>query len=476
MSSLLKRWLAGLILLMLIPVCAWGEGTLGDPTLGEAVSVRRTNDEIERMERPAEHTVAEKVRNIPHPEKEEASMAPVVMGASANSSSPDTLTGGKSREEMTREFVTRMYQVVLKRSPDAAGLTEWTNTLLNGTATAADIVTGMFNSNEYQNNHKSNQQIVTDCYLAMMGRSPDPAGLAAWVDALNIGMTSQAILAGFVGSQEFQALAATYGIQPGTVRLYSARDESYGRTYFVYRLYNNCLRRAPDPAGQESWCRALSNNATGSQAASGFIFSQEMESLHLTNKDFIKMLYDTILGRSPDASGLQVWTDVLNFSNTRERVFNGFLFSPEFALQCASSGINVGNPIKDIDDEEDWQINVFVLAIVNDYRSSANLPVLTTREDLWRDVSRVRAREISVYPSSYRPNKEWWLTVLTEAGLGVHSDAYEIYCNNYDNIFTFLFEERNKSLLSKVYYSTEYENMATAFIPEGSWELVLYTP
>ena len=50
-------------------------------------------------------------------------------------------------------------------------------------------------------------------------------------------------------------------------------------------LYENATGRNPDPVGQESWCRALSQNATGAQCASGFIFSQELNSYHLNNED-----------------------------------------------------------------------------------------------------------------------------------------------------------------------------------------------
>lgn len=418
MSLFAKRAMALFIaVLMMIPAFSLGEGVLGDVSLGEAVSMQRSEEEIQRIERPMVHPVAPQVEAaMPAPESPVPAPASV-MGVSASSSDPDALTGGKSQAELTADFVTRMYHVVLRRSPDSAGLKAWTNALLSGSATAADIVTGMFNSPEYQSMNKTNSQIVTDCYNAMIGRSPDAGGLAAWVKALDIGMTSQAILRGFVGSQEFQQLAASYGINPGTVNLFSARDENYERTYFVYRLYANCLGRNPDAVGQESWCRALSENATGAQCASGFIFSPELLSYHLNNEEFVYMLYETILGRSPGNPELKVWADVLNYSNTRDRVFNGFLFSPEFALQCQVSQINVGTAIPEPDSTPQWQNNIAVLQLVNQYRQSYGLPKLVTRQDLWEEVAMLRAQELISVFSHTRPDGRSCFTALEDVGL-----------------------------------------------------------
>ena len=146
----------------------------------------------------------------------------------------------------TEGFVRRMYNVVLKRDPDPKGLSEWTTQLNNHEATAADIVYGFFWSDEYKKQKKSNEQIVTDCYNAMLDRGPDPTGKADWLSRLDVGMTPLAVCDGFVGSIEFRNLCSQYGITAGRLPISFARDENYERTYFVYRLYANCLGRTPD--------------------------------------------------------------------------------------------------------------------------------------------------------------------------------------------------------------------------------------
>ncbi|MBR3515271.1 MAG: leucine-rich repeat protein [Lachnospiraceae bacterium] len=256
-----------------------------------------------------------------------------------------TLPQTPEQQRATREFVTRMYDVVLGRMPDEEGLNTWTDNLNSGRSSAVDIVYGFFYSPEYLNKGKSNGAIVTDCYNAMLGRDPDPSGYADWTKRLDIGMTPEAIFAGFVGSQEFIGLCRSYGIEPGQYQLTNARDQNYERTYFVYRLYQNCLGRTPDADGQESWCATLGRGDSGANVAYGFIFSPEYLGRNTDNEEYVAMLYQTILGRAGDAAGMQSWIDQLNNGSSREHILNGFLFSTEFAQQCETAGINVGSPI-----------------------------------------------------------------------------------------------------------------------------------
>ena len=245
----------------------------------------------------------------------------------------------------TSGFVTRMYNIVLGRNPDPTGLKNWTNKLNSKQASASDIVNGFFMSPEYLNKKISNSELVEDCYIAMLDRSSDPTGKNNWLSKLNIGMTSQAICKGFVGSSEFKNLCSQYGINPGNITLKYARDENFERTYFVYRLYANCLGRTPDMTGLENWCKSLKNGTTGTKIAQGFIFSDEYKGKHYSNSDFASMLYKTILGRTPDKSGLYSWTSQLNNGKSREFVTNGFLFSNEFKGQCSKAGITLGSKL-----------------------------------------------------------------------------------------------------------------------------------
>ncbi len=250
-----------------------------------------------------------------------------------------------SREQTTRGFVYRMYDVVLGRQPDEAGMNDWVERLNSGRASAVDIVYGFFYSPEYQNRGKSNEDIVADCYYAMLGREPDYDGYQDWVNKLDIGMTPEAIFAGFVGSMEFTSQCSYYGINPGQYTLMTARDQNYERTYFVYRLYRNCLGRTPETAGQENWCAALGQGMSGTEVAAGFVFSAEYTQKNASNEEYVAMLYQTILGREGEQAGMSDWIGQLNNGASREHILNGFLYSREFAKQCEVAGIHVGSPI-----------------------------------------------------------------------------------------------------------------------------------
>lgn len=252
---------------------------------------------------------------------------------------------GTAYAKTAEGFVQRMYNVALNRNADAAGLKNWTSQLKSGKKTAADLIDGFFFSDEYKGKKKSADEMIADCYKAMLDRSPDATGKANWKLRFDVGMTMQAICKGFVGSNEFKGLCKTYGIKPGTINLRLAKDENYERTYFVYRLYKNCLGRTPDGAGLESWCKQIKNGKTGSNLVEGFVFSDEYKNRKTSNKEFISMLYNTILGRSASTSEITSWTNKLNKGKSRQYAANGFLFSNEFKGQCQKAGINVGNKI-----------------------------------------------------------------------------------------------------------------------------------
>ena len=319
--------------------------------------------------------------------------------------------------DTTKDFVTRMYRVVLGREPDPIGLAGWTDDLNSGRLTAADLVLGFVFSDEYQKSGKSNAQIVTDLYHAMMDRDPDETGFNGWKKALDVGMTPRSICAGFVGSQEFLALANKYGITAGDVAINAARDVNFELTYFVYRLYQNCLGRTPDVGGLEYWCEDLLYDGTGSDVAYGFIFSDEYYNSHKDNGDYIAMLYNTILGRQMDPIGYEGWKNMLDFTSTREKVLNGFLFSPEFNAQCATAGIYIGDPVFEPDTEHAWRNNVTLLTLVNNVREQQGKPKLHLREDLWADVAMIRTSEIIARFDHTRPDGRSFATAYTDAGI-----------------------------------------------------------
>lgn len=116
-----------------------------------------------------------------------------------------------------RAFTERFYTVVLVRYPDQAGFDGWVDALTDGSYSGSDIARGFFLSPEYTNKNKSDSAFLDDCYQAYFNRLADAGGKQGWLDLLAQGTSREQVLYGFSGSQEFIALAESYGIRPFAV-------------------------------------------------------------------------------------------------------------------------------------------------------------------------------------------------------------------------------------------------------------------
>ena len=254
-------------------------------------------------------------------------------------SGSDSASGGD-----VNDFVKRLYRTALNREPDEQGFNDWVNQLSSGQKKAVDIVQGFLCSPEYQSKGKTNADVVTDCYIAMLGRNPDPAGYNDWVSRFDSGMSINAIFAGFVGSDEFANLCSRYGISPGVYPITEERDKNTGVTKFVSRLYTQALGRNFDVDGLNDWCGQINANTSRDNilrvATDGFFHSQEFANKNLNNEDFVKVCYRTYLGREYDDPGLADWLGKLDRGEmTRDQVMEGFAYSIEFGNIMSQYGL-----------------------------------------------------------------------------------------------------------------------------------------
>jgi Ca2+-binding RTX toxin-like protein len=111
-------------------------------------------------------------------------------------------------------------------------------------------------------------------------------------------------------------------------------DSTWGT---AYRLYRATLSREPDVKGFENWAYALSHGMSVETAASQFLGSPEFQATYggLDNTQFVTLLYNNVLGRAPDATGLSNWVHALNSGVSRASVVVGFSDSTEFKNNTA---------------------------------------------------------------------------------------------------------------------------------------------
>ncbi len=236
------------------------------------------------------------------------------------------------RLDASRQFVTRLYQKILGRQPDANGLKSWSEALYRGQKTGAQVTSQFVFSGEFVRKDLKDEAYVTVLYQAILGRNPDNGGMQVWKEALDAGMTRWGVLKGFISSKEFTDLCNQYGITRGTIETNEYRDLNAGATCFVGRNYSLALGRKSDAQGLNYWTgRIINKQDTPAKVARGFIFSSELANKNLNDTEFVRLLYKVLMNREADQSGLNYWVKMLkNKQKTRVDVFNWFTNSKEF--------------------------------------------------------------------------------------------------------------------------------------------------
>ncbi len=217
----------------------------------------------------------------------------------------DGLFGSLTPQSQNQAFVGQLYNDLLQRPADAAGLAFWTNQLNNG-ASRQQVVAAIEASGEFQADE------VNSLYTQYLHRNADSGGLNFWVAQLNHGATLDQVAAGIVGSQEFFATQGG-GTNAG----------------FITALYQDALNRTPDANGQAAFTMALQSGATTGQVAAVVFGSTEFKS------DLVNGLFNTFLHRSADPTGLAGFVQALQQGATDPQVIDVILSSNEFLSQVS---------------------------------------------------------------------------------------------------------------------------------------------
>ncbi len=123
-----------------------------------------------------------------------------------------TLSSVSPETTNIQNYIKRNYSQFLGRTPEASGLQYWTNKLLSGNVTAAQVAKGLIFSNEFTKKNYTNEQFILKLYLGLFGRDADAKGFTAWRKKMNSGMTREEVFEGFVVSNEFKSMIAQFGL------------------------------------------------------------------------------------------------------------------------------------------------------------------------------------------------------------------------------------------------------------------------
>ena len=254
-------------------------------------------------------------------------------------------------------FIRRLYSTCLGREADASGLEYWKGRINSGNLKGIGLAGAFVFSKEFTGKNYCNRHFVAQIYPALMGREADASGLAYWTGNLDSGMTREAMVNSFTSGNEYKGLCSNAGIALGA----PLEDTTFGAkkgigtkpygpcaicgektkvVQFAERMYTECMKRTADAGGLAYWSKGLyEHTATGKSILYNFFLSSEMQNMGLTNQEYVRRIYKTMLDRAPDTGGLNYWTGQLDNGASPTAVINGFIDSKEFTGICNDYGI-----------------------------------------------------------------------------------------------------------------------------------------
>ncbi|KQM50072.1 hypothetical protein ASE69_20895 [Sphingomonas sp. Leaf208] len=222
--------------------------------------------------------------------------------------------------------VLRVYDTVLARAPDAAGLDYYVDQMEDRGLTLFNVANDLSGSMEFQaaTGGLSNEQFVSYVFQHALSRSPDAGGSAYYTHALDNGMSRGAFVVELSESTEHRALT-----QAQVAQGFFNTNDTYQS---VALLYDSFAGRLPDTGGLTYYAEKVKSGAlTLSQVANDFAGSTEFKSAiaDKSNGEIVDFIYQNTLDRAADAGGKAFYTNQLNSGATAAGVLLDVALSQE---------------------------------------------------------------------------------------------------------------------------------------------------
>ena len=231
-------------------------------------------------------------------------------------------------------FVKRLYENILERDANEAGLHFWTNKLIEGES-AARVIKSFILSKEFTDKNSTNEAFVTILYKTLVEREPDAAGFEFWIkDLEKLKRTRVQEMYDFAYSQEFNELANRYHI----VATDFSDSDSYARLIalkeYLLNFYDVVVLIKPNDIEFNHWITELLTFRKKAKDFVSYMYQRdEYKNRTLSDEEYIMLLYSSILYRAPDPRGKNIWLNALKHTS-KENVRNGIVESVEFNNKC----------------------------------------------------------------------------------------------------------------------------------------------
>jgi hypothetical protein len=167
-------------------------------------------------------------------------------------------------------------------------------------------VASLFVASAIVHSNESFGVFIVSEYSRLLGRAPDAGGFNFFMAQLQLGVAPQVIEAEFVASTEY------IGNQGGTT------------SGWVTGMYHDLLARTPSSSELSFWSSAVARGMTPNQVALSFTTSVERDI------DVVTSEFSTLLGRAPDAVGLNFFVGALRSGVSRLAVESTIIASDEY--------------------------------------------------------------------------------------------------------------------------------------------------
>lgn len=228
------------------------------------------------------------------------------------------------------------YRFIYNRDKEAGK--EWAKSIAMDNPTGADLARKLVELPCFAYSGLSNAQKVDIIYEVLLNNNQAyrENNRARHIEYLDAGTSVYPVLREVVASPQFLELCKGESLNPGAITIEeSVRDTNPNVTRFVYHCYKAALNRGPENTDVvDNYCRILLNHEKSFEDIL-FIFVQAagIERPNMSDEEYVRMLYRTILGREmDDIKEVPGRVDQLRTGSiSREAQALGIIGSPECA-------------------------------------------------------------------------------------------------------------------------------------------------
>ncbi|HUY91416.1 MAG TPA: DUF4214 domain-containing protein [Pirellulales bacterium] len=171
---------------------------------------------------------------------------------------------------------------------------------------------------------------------AVMSASTNPPARSASPAASYVGSAFQDVLhhAPDASALSYWTAQITDGLMPAQFASDLTHSAEFYSTNVIAPAYQTYLGRAPDAAGIAYWTRQMQQGMSDQQIEADFIASPEFYA-HASgaNSGWVKAMYQVVLGRPADTTGMSYWLAELSAGASRSNIALGFAASGEREAQ-----------------------------------------------------------------------------------------------------------------------------------------------